>query len=714
MSGRFARLLRTAAIAHLAIMRALAQQPSPPVARIVPKADTMFGDVRVDNYRWLRNKSDSTVIAYLEAENRYTEAMLKPTEALQERLYGEMLGRIKQTDESVPRRDGGYYYYSRTLEGKQYPILCRRKGKLSAPEEIMLDENALAAGMRYFAVGNWQVSPDGRRLAFLLDSTGAERFTLVVKDLASGAPLPDRATGANYNLQWAADGRTLFYGVSDSADRPHRILRHMLGTPPSADVLVAEENDVLFEVDIDRTKDRRYLLVTYGSFDNSEVRFIPADHPSAAPVMIKPRGGNVLYSVEHRGDQFVILTNDHALNFKIVTAPVRDPAPAHWKTLVAERDSVLIDNMDVFRDYLVLYERGDALQRVRVIRLRDLQQHEIAFDEPVYGATGGDNPQFDVHTLRFIYSSMITPRSVYDYDMATRTRTLMKRTEVPNYDPSLYRTARVYATAPDGVRVPLSVLYRAPLVRDGRRPALLYGYGSYGLSTDPTFNSNVFSLVDRGYVYVIAHIRGGSEMGRRWYEDGRLLHKKNTFTDFVASAQFLVDERYTAPDRLAIRGGSAGGLLIGATVNLRPDLFRAVVADVPFVDVINTMLDASIPLTAPEWEQWGDPHDSTYYFYMKSYAPYEQVGRRAYPAMLVTAGLNDPRVAFFEPAKWVAKLRALKTDANPLLLRTNMGAGHFGASGRYDRLHELALRYAFIVSTIGIDGTPPPSPATNP
>ena len=706
---------RTFSIAMLGALpwAAAAQQPAPPVAKIVPKADTLHGDIRIDNYGWLRNKSDTAVIAYLTAENAYTAAMLKPTDALKERIYREMVSRVKETDQSVPVRDGGYYYYSRTVEGKQYPILCRKKGALTAPEEVMLDENVLAAGTRYFAVGNWQVSPNGQLLAFLLDTTGAERFTLVVHDLHTGASLPDRATGVNYDLEWAADNTTLFYGMSDSADRPHRIFRHALGTPAAQDVRVAEENDILFGIGISRTKDHRFLLVENGSFDDTEIRYIPSDHPTAAPKMIKPRGGSVLYSVEHRGDQFVILTNDHALNFKVVTAPERDPSQANWKTLIAERDSVLISGLDVFKGNLVLYERGDALQRIRVIRFADLKAHEIAFDEPVYGATGGANPEFDTHVLRFVYSSMVTPRSTYDYDMTARTRTLMKRVEVPNYDPSLYRMARVYATAPDGVKVPLSVLWREPLVKDGQRPAFMTGYGSYGASTDPNFNPNVFSLVDRGYVYVIAHIRGGSEMGRRWYEDGRRLHKKNTFSDFVASAQFLVTERYTSTDRFAIRGGSAGGLLIGATINLRPDLFRAVVADVPFVDVINTMLDASIPLTAPEWQQWGDPHDSTYYFYMKSYAPYEQVERKAYPAMLVTAGLNDPRVGYFEPAKWVAKLRAMKTDANPLLLRTNMGAGHFGASGRYDALRELALRYAFIVSTIGIESsTPVAAPAT--
>jgi oligopeptidase B len=706
------RPLAVAAVLSAAFAAAApAQAPKPPVARVVPKADSLHGDVRIDNYAWLRNKQDSAVINYLESENIYTAAMLKPTQALQDQLYREMVARTKETDETVPMRDNGYYYYSRTLQGKQYPILCRRKGSLAAPEEIMLDENALAVGTRYFAVGSWTVSPDNRLLAFLLDTTGAERFTLVVKDLVTGAQLPDRVSGMNYNLEWAADNKTLFYGMSDSADRPFRILRHTLGAPLASDALVAEEPDVLFELGVSRTKDRRFLLIESGSFDDTEIRYIPADHPTAAAKMIKARGGSVLYSVDHRNDQFVILTNDHAMNFRVMTAPDSAPGVAHWKPLIAERDSVLISGMDVFKDYLVLYERGGALQRVRVVHFADMAAHEIAFDEPVYGATGGDNPDFATNTLRFVYSSMITPRSVYDYDMATRKRTLLKRTEVPNYDPSLYRTERVYATSPDGVRVPLSVLYRAPLVRDGKRPAFLTAYGSYGSSSDPTFNPTVFSLVDRGYVYVIAHIRGGSENGRRWYEDGRLMHKKNTFIDFVSSASWLETEHYTSPDRLAIRGGSAGGLLIGASINMRPELFKAVIADVPFVDVINTMLDPTIPLTAPEWLQWGDPHQRDAYYYMKSYAPYENVERKAYPAMLVTAGLNDPRVGYFEPAKWVAKLRAMKTDTNTLILRTNMGAGHFGASGRYDRLKETALRYAFVVSTIGVTTfTPPPTP----
>jgi oligopeptidase B len=697
--------MRFRSAALVLLVPALAGAQTPPVARIVPRADTTLGDVRIDNYAWLRDdqRKDPAVIAYLEEENRYAEAMTRHTAALREKLFQEMKGRIRETDMAVPERIGGYFYYSRTETGKQYAVLARKRGTLSAPEEVLLDQNAMAAGKRYFSLGAYEVSPDARMLAFAVDTTGAERYTLMVKDLATGRILPDKVEMVNGNVEWAADNRTLFYGKSDAANRPHRILRHTLGTPASADVVVAEEPDELFTIGVGKTKDGRYLLASSSSFNSAEVRYLPADQPMGTFRVVRPRTADVLYRVEHHGGRFLITTNENAPNFKLVTAPAADPRHESWRDLVPASDSVLLDGIDVFRGHIVLYQRQNAVRTMRVVRPDGSGGYSVDFPEPVYTFRPGNNPDFDSPTVRFTYTSLVTPASVYDFDLARRTRELKKATEVVGgHDPSRYATERSWARAPDGTMVPISLVYRKPLARDGRRPMLLYAYGSYGSSTDPTFSSNNLSLLDRGVVYAIAHIRGGQEMGRAWYDQGKLLNKRNTFTDFIASAEHLVREGYTSRERLAIRGGSAGGLLMGAVVNMRPELFRAVVADVPFVDVINTMLDASIPLTTGEWLQWGNPSLPEYYAYMKSYSPYDNVERKAYPAMLVTAGLNDPRVPYWEPAKWVAKLRASKTDRNPLLLHTNMGAGHGGASGRYDALRETAMRYAFILDQLGI------------
>jgi oligopeptidase B len=700
------RNLTFATLAVLAAAPALAQTaaPRPPVARVVPRADTTLGDVRVDNYFWLRDdkRQDTAVINYLEAENRYTQAMMRHTEALQERLFQEMRGRIKETDLSVPERIGEYYYYSRTEAGKQYPIYARKRGSLTAPEEVMLDLNQMAEGTRYFSLGASQVSPDGRLLAFATDTTGAERYTLMVKDLSTGRILPDRVARVNGNVEWAADNRTLFYAVGDAANRSYRVMRHVLGADAATDAVIAEEPDDLFSIYVGKTKDRKFLLIRTGSFDVSEIRYLPADQPMGTFRVIRPKTPNVLYGVEHHGDRFLITTNEGAPNFKLMSAPDTDPRRENWRELVPASDSVLLDGIDVFRDYLVLYQRQNALRKIRVLPFAGGQPYEVDFPEAIYTFRGAANPEFDSRVLRFTYTSLVTPSAVYDFDMATRTRELKKATEVPGYDPQLYATERTWARAPDGTLVPVSLVYKKPLARDGSRPLLLYAYGSYGFSTDPAFSSGIVSLLDRGVVYAIAHIRGGQEMGRHWYDQGKLLNKKNTFTDFIAVAEHLVAQRYTRSDRLAIRGGSAGGLLMGAVINMRPELFKAVVADVPFVDVINTMLDASIPLTTGEWLQWGDPRKAEFYGYMKSYSPYDNVRATNYPAMLVTAGLNDPRVAYWEPAKWVALLRATKTDSNPLLLRTNMGAGHSGASGRYDAIRENAVRYAFILDQLGI------------
>jgi oligopeptidase B len=684
----------------------------PPTAKMIPKVDSTAGDIRVDNYFWLRDdqRKNPDVLAYLDAENRYTAATLKHTEPLEQQLFAEMKGRIKETDLSVPQRIGHYFYYSRTEAGQQYAIFCRKKGSLAAREEIILDENPLGAGHAYFNVGTARISPNEQLLAFTVDTSGAERYFLVVKDLTTGAMRPDSITHVNYALQWANDNRTLFYGNSDSANRAFEIVRHTLGAAQSADSVVYREPDVLYDVDLRKTKDHKFLLISDGSYNQSSILYLAADKPLLPFRTLVPRTDNVIVSnVEHRKNNFLVLTNDQALNFKIIALNDAAPSGATPTTVVGAQDSVLIEGFDVSRDYIVLYQRGHAQRTIRVLEPEQRVDYVIPFPDSISTYYEGPNEEFDTNLLRYTYTSFVTPPTVYDFDLSTRVATVKKRTEVlGGYDPARYATERIWATAADGARIPISIVYRTPLVRDGTRPLLLYGYGSYGYSTDPEFDSPVVSLLDRGVIYAVAHIRGGQEMGRGWYEDGRLLHKKNTFADFVAAAEYLVARKYTSTDRLAMHGASAGGLLMGAVVNLRPDLFKAVVADVPFVDVITTMSDSTIPLTAGEWLQWGDPRAEPYYSYMKSYSPYDNVARKAYPAMLVTAGLNDPRVGYWEPAKWVARLRASKTDDHVLLLRTNMGAGHGGASGRYDALHEEAIRYAFILDQLGLGGVAVP------
>jgi len=678
-----------------------AQKSDPPVARVVPKVDTLFGEVRVDPYSWLRDdkRSSPAVLGYLEAENRYTDAAMAHTKALQQRLYREMVRRIKETDRSVPELVGGAWYYTRTAKGQQYRTFCRRRPRITSPEEVLLDENAVAGRRAYSRVGIRRVSPDGNLLAYTWDTTGGEWYTLYVKDLRTGKLLPDRVDSVNYSVEWAADNHTLFYGRDDAAHRPNRVYRHGLGST-AADAMVFEEPDPLFNVELTKSKDRAYLFINAESFTSSDARFLSAAQPTGQWQVLAPRAPDVLYTVEHHGSDFLVLTNDGALNFKLARAPVSNPSRSNWTELVAGRDSTLLEGLDVFRNYAALYEQGNAVRRIRVLDFATGTSYPIDFPEAVSTFEQADNPEYDSDLVRFTYTSPVTPPSVYDFDMRHRTRTLKKRTEVPGYQPSLYATERTWARAEDGTLVPVSVLYRKPLAKNGRRPLFLTGYGANGISFQPSFNSNVFSLVDRGFIYAIAHTRGGQEMGRRWYDDGKMLHKRNTFTDFIAVAEHLIRERYTASDRVAIRSGSAGGLLMGAVVNLRPDLFRAVVADVPFVDVINTMLDASIPLTTQEWKQWGNPSQQPDYDYMRSYAPYDNVAAKAYPAMLVTTGLNDPRVGYWEPAKWVARLRATKTDRHLLLLKTNMGAGHGGSSGRYDYIREQAFRYAFVLDQV--------------
>ena len=680
------------------------QSITPPVAKTIPKSDTLHGDVRIDNYYWLRDRSNPEVIEYLEAENRYTEAMMKHTEKFQERLYKELLGRIKETDLSVPEKMDNYYYYSRTEEGKQYPIFCRKKGALDAEEEILLDQNELSIGHKYLAVGVYQVSPDHGLLAYSVDTTGSEIYTLYIKDLDKNELFKEEISNIGYTAAWANDNKTIFYTELDDARRPYKLYRHTLGTDPNQDMFIYHEKDDAFFLDISKTKDREYLIMELGSNTTTEVRYLKADLPSDTFKVIHPRQHEMEYYVEHHGDKFYIITNDNAKNFKLMKVSVYSPEKENWEEVIPHRDSVKIEAFDVFKDHLVVYERESGLKKIRITNLINDEIHYVDFPEPVYTFWQGRNPDFNTNILRFNYTSLVIPRSVFDYNMSTRTRELKKQYEVlGGYDPSLYQSERIFTKAQNGTIIPISLVYKKGMVKDSSNPLLLIGYGAYGASFEPYFSSNRLSLLDRGFIYAIAHVRGGGEMGRYWYEQGKLLNKMNTFTDFISCAKHLIAEKYTSSDKLVISGGSAGGLLIGAVTNMRPDLFKTVIADVPFVDVLNTMLDPSIPLTVIEYEEWGNPNKKEYYDSIRSYSPYDNVEAKEYPNVLITAGLNDTRVSYWEPAKWTAKLRALKTDKNILLLKTNMGAGHMGASGRYDYLKDIAFEYAFILDLFGIE-----------
>jgi oligopeptidase B len=674
---------------------------SPPEAPRRPTVMSLHGDERVDDWYWLRDRDDPETTAYLEAENAYTVAMTAHTEALQGELYEEIRGRIQETDESAAVPHGGHWYFRRTVEGLQYPTHCRRTGAEDAPTQVLLDENELAEGHDYFRLGALAVSPDHARLAYSTDVTGAERYTLRFRDLASGQDLPDEIPNTYYGVAWSSDSQTVFYTRPDESMRPHQVWRHVLGTDPAGDVCAHEEPDERFFLSVHRTRSGAFIVLSVESMITSEVRVLDASNAEGAFRVVEPRRQGIEYSVDHHGGRFLIVTNDEAPNFRLMEAPVDSPGREHWRELVPHRDDVRLLGVDAFARHLALYERAEALQRVRVVDPETAEGEPLEQPEPVYVAFPGENREFETSVLRFEYTSLVTPPSVVDYDVRSGVRELRKQEPVLGYEPELYATERTWATAPDGERVPLSLVYRRD--RPERAgPALLVGYGSYEASSDPVFSSPRVSLLDRGFLVAIAHVRGGGELGRRWYEQGKLEQKRNTFTDFVACAEHLVAEGWTSPDNLAARGGSAGGLLMGAAVNMRPDLFGAVVAEVPFVDVVTTILDESLPLTVIEWEEWGNPNDERLYRTMKAYSPYDNVEAKDYPPMLVTAGLHDSRVAYWEPAKWVAKLRATKTDSNPLLLRTRMSAGHGGPSGRYERWGEEAFVYAFLLDALGV------------
>jgi oligopeptidase B len=678
--------------------------PKPPVAKIVPAPLSAHGDTRIDNYYWLRDRNDPDTIAYLEAENAYTKLSLDHTATLEAQVYAEMLGRIKQTDSSAPVRRGEFYYYTRTEEGKQYEIYCRRRGSLEAPEEVLLDCNALAEGKPYFRIGNFAPSPNQELLAYSADFDGDEVYTIYVKNLATGELLPDRIPNTYYTLEWTNDNTTFYFTTLDEAKRPYKVFRHTLG---GAEVtLVHHETDERFTVEVGKTSSHAFITIDVRSSLTSEVLVASADDPNAAFRPVLPRVHEIEYDLTHHpgGEGFYyIRTNDGAKTFRVVQAPVSDPARANWVEVLAARESVTVESVHAFQSTLVIEERDRGLIKFRLV---DFATHEIRYiDQPeqAYRAGLGANPEFDSEWLRFFYTSLTTPGSVFDYNLRTGERILVKQQEIPSgYDASQYVTERIYARAQDGVEIPISLVYKKGIERDGRAPMLLYGYGSYGISTDPDFRAERLSLIDRGVIWAIGHIRGGGDLGKLWHESGRMLNKWNTFNDFIACAECLIANRYTSPNRLAIMGGSAGGLLMGAVANARPDLFAVVVAMVPFVDVLTTELDASLPLTVGEWEEWGNPAEKIYYDYIRSYSPYDNVGAKDYPAMLVTAGLNDPRVSYWEPAKWVAKMRALKIGNRTLLLKTNMGSGHFGPSGRYEHLKETAFIYAFLLDALGV------------
>jgi oligopeptidase B len=675
--------------------------PQPPMAEKKPKTTNIHGTTLVDDFFWLREKTNPAVMAHLKAEDDYANTMMKPTAALQQKLYGEMLSHIKQTDTNVPFRWGNYFYYTRTEEGKQYPIFCRKKGSLEAAEEIIIDENELAKGQKFMSVGTFVPSDDGNLLAFSTDNTGYRQYTLHVKNLQTGELFPEKIESVN-GVAWSTDNKTFFYVTEDAVTkRSDKFFRHVLGSEKSD--LVYDEKDELFDLGVGRTLDGAMIFVHAFSKTSNEARYLRADDPNGTLKVILPRQPEHEYDVDYRDNLFYIRTNKGAKNFRIVTAPVNDPSEKNWKEFIAHRPEVKVDGITLFANHAVLSEWENGLEQLEVIDFKTNKRHRVKFPEPVYSVSLTNNREYNTSVVRYVYNSLVTPVSIFDYDMNTGKTTLLKETEVPGgFSRANYKSERVFATAADGTKIPMSIVYRNGVKLDGSAPLLLYGYGSYGISISPTFSSNRLSLLDRGVIFAIGHIRGGGELGEEWRQAGRMMKKMNTFTDFIACAEALVKMKYTSKDRLVIQGGSAGGLLMGAVSNMRPDLFKAVVSQVPFVDVLNTMLDASLPLTTSEYIEWGNPNEKPAFDYMKTYSPYDNVAKQNYPAMLVKVSVNDSQVPYWEGTKLVAKLRSMKTDNNPLLLKVNFGAGHGGSSGRYDALHETAFDYAFMLWQMGV------------
>ncbi len=673
-----------------------------PVAEIQAKELINHGVTRIDNYYWLNQRTDPNVISYLEAENAYKDELMSHLTGLQDELFEEIKGRIKQKDETVPQLDNGYWYYTRYEEGMEYPIHCRKKGTLDANEEILLDVNVLAKPYDYYNARVVEISPDNKIMAWAEDTLSRRIYTIRFKNLETGQELKDFIPNTSANLAWANDNKTVFYGLKDETLRVFKIMKHKLGTDAAKDVLTFHEKDATFNMGIGKTKSRKFMVISSSQTLSDEYRYLDANTPDAAWTVFQPRERNLEYSVDHAGDKWYVRTNMDATNFRLMSAQEGATGKANWTDVIPHRPDVYFQGMEFFKNFMVLSERIDGITKIRIKSMDGKDDHYVAFGEDAYMAWISGNPTYETDVVRLSYQSMTTPSSVLDYTMNTHSIKVMKEQEVlGGFDKNNYQSERVMATAKDGVKVPVSIVYRKGFKKDGKQPLLLYAYGSYGASMDPSFSAARLSLLDRGFAYAIAHIRGGQEMGRQWYEDGKLLKKKNTFTDYIDCAEYLIAQKYTSKENLFAQGGSAGGLLMGAVVNMRPDLFKGVVAAVPFVDVVTTMLDESIPLTTFEWDEWGDPHQKEYFDYMLSYSPYDQVEAKDYPAMLVTTGLHDSQVQYWEPAKWVAKLRVMKTDKNPLLLHTNMDAGHGGQSGRFRAFKETAMQYSFLLDLAG-------------
>lgn len=674
---------------------------TPPVAKKIAHEMTIHGDTRIDHYHWLRDmdRKDPEILSYLEAENAYTKAAMAHTETLQSELYDELIGRIKQTDESVPHFLDGFYYYTRFEEGKEYPIYCRKAGSMDNAEVILLNENELAKDYSYYQIGSFHISTNNQQIAYAEDTLSRRVYTIRIKDISTGVYLDDVIEGTSGNFVWANDNKTLFYSRKDEVTlRASMIYKHVLGTDPSKDELVYVEEDATFNVGIGKSKSKKWIFIHSGATVSDEYQLLPADAPDGEWTLFQPRQRNLEYGIAHFKNDFYILTNHEATNFRLMKTSEKTTGMEHWQEVIPHRADVLLENMDIFNEFLVISEKSQALNKIRVIEWESKADHYIEFNEAVYSVTTGINPEFSSQKLRLSYQSLTTPPSVIEYDMKTRERSILKEKEIlGGFDKSEYEAKRLWVTARDGVKVPISMVYKKGTNLSSETPLLLYGYGSYGINIEPSFSPSRLSLLNRGFVFVIAHIRGSQTLGRQWYEDGKMMNKMNSFYDFIDCADYLISENYTSANHLYAMGGSAGGLLMGAVINMRPDLWNGVVAAVPFVDVVTTMLDESIPLTTGEFDEWGNPKEKDAYMYMKSYSPYDNIEAKNYPNLLVTTGLHDSQVQYWEPAKWVAKLREMKTDSNLLLLKTNMEFGHSGASGRFEAFKEIALEYAFFL-----------------
>lgn len=668
-----------------------------------PEQKSIHGIMLQDDYAWLKNKKDSTVISYLESENNFANTTMKDTEALQEQLFTEMKGRIKEEDQSAPVKLGGYFYYNRTEANKQYKLICRIKDAPDAQEEIILDQNELAKGKKFMSVGNYSVSPDQQLMAYTLDSTGAEIYDLYFKNLGTGKMLEEVIPNVSYSIVWANDNQTLFYNINDETTRPYKVFKHKLGVPYVEDMQVFHEEDDRYFVSISKSKNEKYLIIDNHSKITSESYLLSANDPNGEFKIFAPRKEGVEYNVTPHEGLFYILTNENAVNYKLMSCPENSLDKSNWIEVIAHNEKVKLEFIEEMAGFLAIAERTEGLRKVRIMDLKNKTEHYIDFPDPIYNVGFSGNVDFNSPNIRLSYSSLVWPNVVYDYNLSTKQRTDVKLDEVSDYDAHQYVSERIFATSEDGTQIPISLVYKKGVEKNGNNPLLLYGYGSYGSITSTAFSAPRISLLNRGFIFAVAHIRGSGDMGEQWYQDGKYLKKKNTFTDFISCGEYLISQNYTNPDKMAAIGGSAGGLLMGAVANMKPEIFQSIIAKVPFVDVINTMLDPNLPLTVTEYEEWGDPNEKEYFDYMLSYSPYENVSEQDYPNMLVTVGLNDPRVGYWEGAKWVAKLRATKTDNNTLLLKTNMGAGHMGSSGRYDYLKETAFEYAFLLKTLSIN-----------